>query len=75
MCRYTRTKHLHDRNYPHRKFSLIDTAVVIKKGGVIGGAELHFASGMAVHLEFTSAELRCRDLCVELAEEGRGEQS
>lgn len=75
MCRYTCTKRLHDRSYPYRKFSLIDTAVVIKEGGVIGGAELHFASGMAVHLEFTSAELRCRDLCMELAEEGKGEHS
>lgn len=42
---------------------------------MIGGAELHFASGMAVHLEFTSAELRCRNLYMELAEEGRAEHS
>lgn len=61
---------LHDRNYPHRKFTLIDIAGVIKKGWVIGGTELQFAGGMAVQLEFTSAELRCRDLYMKLAEEG-----
>lgn len=53
---------LHDRNYPHRKSTLIDTAVAIKKGWVIGGAEPCFAGGTAVQLEFTSAQLRCRDV-------------
>lgn len=41
-------------------------------GCVIGGTELHFTSGMAVQLEFTSAELRCRDMYLKLAEGGMG---
>lgn len=62
---------LHDRNCPRRKFILIDIAVVIKRGWVIGGTELHFADGVAVQLEFTSAELRWRDWYMKSAEEGR----
>jgi len=55
---------------PPGKFSLIDIAVAIKKGWVIGGTELCFAGGVAVQLDLTSAELRCSDLYMNLAEEG-----
>lgn len=59
-----------DVNYHHRKLILIGIAVLIKMDWVIGGTELHFTSRMAVQLEFTSAELRCRDLYLKLAEAG-----
>lgn len=59
LCRHTSMIYLHDRNYPHSKMAWIDAVVVIRKGWIVGEAELHF--GMPVQLEFTSAELRCRD--------------
>lgn len=41
-----------------------------QEGLVNGETEWYFASGMALQLEFTSSELRCRDMYMKSAEEG-----